>query len=122
MLAAQRVLALAVLLLAVCSQVLADSGAPKFSGTFDGTSATVDASVTHSGSDGVTTELVNKFSYPTSAKSWAGFANENNIDLIAMSTHGRSGISRWALGSVTDKVLQSSQKPILLVRAQETKD
>ena len=50
------------------------------------------------------------------------FANENNIDLIAMSTHGRGGISRWALGSVTDKVLHSSQKPILLVRAQERKE
>lgn len=50
------------------------------------------------------------------------FANENSIDLIAMSTHGRSGISRWALGSVTDKVLHCSPKPILLVRAQEAKD
>jgi len=50
------------------------------------------------------------------------FANENNIDLIAMSTHGRGGISRWALGSVTDKVLHSSPKPILLVRAQEKKE
>jgi nucleotide-binding universal stress UspA family protein len=50
------------------------------------------------------------------------FANENDIDLIAMSTHGRSGISRWALGSVTDKVLHCSLKPILLVRAQEDKD
>jgi nucleotide-binding universal stress UspA family protein len=47
------------------------------------------------------------------------FADENEIDLIAMSTHGRSGLSRWALGSVTDKVLHCSSKPILLVRAQE---
>jgi nucleotide-binding universal stress UspA family protein len=56
------------------------------------------------------------------AETICDFANENNIDLIAISTHGRSGISRWALGSVTDKLLQSSQKPILLVRAQEDKD
>lgn len=84
-------LALAVLLLAVCSQVLADSGAPKFSGTFDGTSATVDASVTHSGSDGVTTELVNTFSYPTSAASWAGFANENN-DLYPLQFSSGGGV------------------------------
>lgn len=40
-------------------------------------------------------------------------------DLIAMTTHGRSGISRWALGSVAERVLHSSQVPVLLVR-QET--
>jgi len=45
-------------------------------------------------------------------------ANEINADLIAMSTHGRSGISRWAFGSVTDKVLRGGNKPVLMVRAQ----
>lgn len=43
--------------------------------------------------------------------------NEINADLIAMSTHGRSGISRWAFGSVTDRVLRGGNKPILVVRA-----
>ncbi|MFC1956110.1 universal stress protein [Chloroflexota bacterium] len=38
------------------------------------------------------------------------------IDLIAMSTHGRSGIGRWLLGSVAEKVLRHSTKPIFLVR------
>jgi len=42
---------------------------------------------------------------------------ETNADLIAMSTHGRSGISRWAFGSVTDRVLRSGIVPILTVRA-----
>jgi nucleotide-binding universal stress UspA family protein len=36
--------------------------------------------------------------------------------LIAMSTHGRSGITRWVLGSVTDKVLHSAVNPLLIVR------
>jgi nucleotide-binding universal stress UspA family protein len=36
--------------------------------------------------------------------------------LIAMATHGRSGFSRWALGSVADKVLSCSRVPVLLVR------
>lgn len=45
------------------------------------------------------------------------YAEENNIDIIAMSTHGRSGISRWLLGSVADKVLHTTDKPVLLVRA-----
>ena len=39
------------------------------------------------------------------------------IDLIAMSTHGRTGVSRWVLGSVTEKVLRASSTPLLLVRA-----
>lgn len=44
-------------------------------------------------------------------------ADEIKVDLIAMSTHGRSGISRWAFGSVTDRVLRSGDRPILMVRA-----
>jgi nucleotide-binding universal stress UspA family protein len=45
-------------------------------------------------------------------------AEEINADLIAMSTHGRSGFSRWAFGSVTDKVLRRGGRvPILTVRA-----
>jgi nucleotide-binding universal stress UspA family protein len=39
-----------------------------------------------------------------------------NIDLIVMSTHARTGIRRWFLGSVSDSVLQRSQLPVLLVR------
>ncbi len=38
-------------------------------------------------------------------------------DLIAMSTHGRTGIVRWALGSVANKVLHATTIPLLLVRA-----
>ena len=38
-------------------------------------------------------------------------------DLIAMSTHGRTGVSRWVLGSVAEKVLRASTTPLLLVRA-----
>jgi nucleotide-binding universal stress UspA family protein len=39
------------------------------------------------------------------------------IDLIVMSTHGRSGISRWVFGSVAEKVLRTVNAPLLLVRA-----
>jgi nucleotide-binding universal stress UspA family protein len=45
-------------------------------------------------------------------------AKEIDVDLIAMSTHGRSGIGRLAFGSVADKVLRHSGKiPVLMVRA-----
>lgn len=44
-------------------------------------------------------------------------ADELNVDMIAISSHGRSGLSRLAFGSVTDKVLHGSSKPVLVVRA-----
>lgn len=44
------------------------------------------------------------------------YAVENGSDLIAMASHGRSGLSRWALGSVADKVLRSSPIPVLIVK------
>jgi nucleotide-binding universal stress UspA family protein len=40
--------------------------------------------------------------------------------LIAMTTHGRSGLNRWLLGSVAEKVLRGTSNPLLLVRASET--
>jgi nucleotide-binding universal stress UspA family protein len=45
------------------------------------------------------------------------YAEGKTISLIAMSTHGRTGIARWVLGSVADKVLHSARIPILLVRS-----
>jgi len=45
------------------------------------------------------------------------FAKEDGVDLIVMCTHGRSGISRWVLGSVALKVLARAETPILLIRS-----
>ncbi len=45
------------------------------------------------------------------------FADDLGADMVAMSTHGRSGVSRWVLGSVAEKVLREGNKPLLLVRA-----
>ena len=46
-------------------------------------------------------------------------SNRLDVDLIAMSTHGRSGIGRWLLGSIAEKVVRHSSRPVLLVRAKE---
>ena len=46
-------------------------------------------------------------------------AEEANADLIAMSTHGRSGISRLALGSIAERVVRTSSRPVIVVRAQK---
>ncbi len=43
------------------------------------------------------------------------YIEENDIDLVIMSTHGRSGIQRWALGSVADKVIRGSTAPVLII-------
>lgn len=42
---------------------------------------------------------------------------ESAASVIAMASHGLSGVSRWALGSVAEKVLRTSRVPLLLVRA-----
>lgn len=44
-------------------------------------------------------------------------AERRSADLIVMATHGYSGIRRWALGSIADKVLHTSRTPLMLVRA-----
>lgn len=49
-------------------------------------------------------------------------AEEIDADLVAMSTHGRSGFSRWAFGSVTDKILRGGNRPVLLIRAKEKEE
>jgi nucleotide-binding universal stress UspA family protein len=43
------------------------------------------------------------------------YAKNNQVDLIVMSTHGRAGISRWAFGSVADKITRYSSIPVLIV-------
>ena len=43
------------------------------------------------------------------------FAKESGVDLIVMCTHGRSGITRWVLGSVAHKVITRAETPILLI-------
>jgi nucleotide-binding universal stress UspA family protein len=51
------------------------------------------------------------------AASIIGYAEANRVDLIAMCTHGRTGLRRWTLGSVADRVLREGSAPLLLVRA-----
>jgi len=42
-------------------------------------------------------------------------SEEEKVSIVAMSTHGLSGIERWMLGSISDKILQSGKTPFLLV-------
>jgi nucleotide-binding universal stress UspA family protein len=49
-------------------------------------------------------------------------AARRGVDVIVMATHGYSGLKRWALGSVADKVLHTATMPLVLVRVQEIED
>jgi nucleotide-binding universal stress UspA family protein len=44
------------------------------------------------------------------------YAEENDVDVIAMGTHGRSGVEHAFLGSVTEKVVRKSATPVLTIR------
>jgi nucleotide-binding universal stress UspA family protein len=54
--------------------------------------------------------------YGNDAEEILDHAAMKDIDFVAMSTHGRSGVGRWLIGSVAEKVLRHSPKPIFLVR------
>ena len=92
--------------------------------------------ITDDGREGVLDEVAEARSYLTSIKAelkTKGLAASIRVgqgrpaeailraarkaDLIVMATHGRSGVNRWALGNVADKVLHGTQLPLLLVRA-----
>ena len=47
------------------------------------------------------------------------FAEANEVDLIVMSTRGQSGLTRWLMGSVADRVVRGATVPVLLVRARK---
>jgi nucleotide-binding universal stress UspA family protein len=49
------------------------------------------------------------------AESILDYARKNEIDLVIMSTHGRSGVARWAMGSVADRVARQATVPVMLV-------
>ena len=53
------------------------------------------------------------------ASSIIDLATETPDRLVAMTTHGRSGVGRWVLGSVADRVVRNSGDPVLVVRAGE---
>jgi nucleotide-binding universal stress UspA family protein len=55
--------------------------------------------------------------FGASADQIIDYAVANAIDLIAVSSHGRSGIGRWLFGSVTSKLLRAADTPLLVIRA-----
>jgi nucleotide-binding universal stress UspA family protein len=48
------------------------------------------------------------------------FVDREHIDLVAMATHGRTGLNRMVMGSVAEKILRSLHVPIMMVRPEQT--
>ena len=48
------------------------------------------------------------------AKEILKYSRNNDVDLIIMSTHGRSGVSRIVFGSVANKIIRQTEVPVLL--------
>ena len=44
---------------------------------------------------------------------------EKYASVVVMTTHGRGGLTRWAMGSVADRVIRRSKKPVLIIRPKE---
>jgi nucleotide-binding universal stress UspA family protein len=53
------------------------------------------------------------------AEAIVDYARRHQADLLAMTTHGRSGLSRLVYGSVADRVLRTAPCPVLLIRARQ---
>ncbi len=60
-------------------------------------------------------ETAVKFGYPY--REIHSYVDANDIDLIVMGTHGRSGLERYLLGSVTEKIVRTAAVPVLTVRS-----
>jgi nucleotide-binding universal stress UspA family protein len=56
------------------------------------------------------------------ADSIADYAQQNGMDIIIIATHGNTGLKKIVLGSVALKVLQTSPKPVLLIRPEACRD
>lgn len=56
------------------------------------------------------------------AEAIVSYAEANDVKLIAIATHGRGGLSRWVFGSVTQKVLQATRVPMLVIRPMAEKE
>jgi len=67
--------------------------------------------------NGITVHEEIRFGEP--AEEIIAYAEDTEADLIAMCTHGRAGLARWAYGSVAEKVMRHAPCPVLLVRARK---
>ena len=49
------------------------------------------------------------------AESIIQIAEEEEVDLIAMTTHGHTGVNRWVYGNMTGRIVDESPRPVLII-------
>jgi nucleotide-binding universal stress UspA family protein len=62
--------------------------------------------------EGIDTETVVLWGH--AAEEIVDYVKNNQVDMVMMSTHGRSGASRWLLGSVTNRVVRHAASPVFV--------
>jgi nucleotide-binding universal stress UspA family protein len=81
---------------------------------------TTEAAVERAEAAGVT--AVGAVEVGTPHRTILGYADDEDVDLVVMGTHGRTGLERYLLGSVTEKVVRTAEIPVLTVRAADEDD
>lgn len=67
-------------------------------------------------------EVATGYEMGSPAEKILGYARAAEIDLIVMSTHGRGGLGRLLVGSVTDRVIRAGEQPVLVVPPESGRD
>ncbi len=70
--------------------------------------------------EGAGFEVKTAVRFGDAAQEISDFVKREHIDVVAIATHGRSGLSRVAMGSVAEKVLRSLHVPVMMVRPELT--
>ncbi|WP_396611429.1 universal stress protein [Haloferax sp. S1W] len=65
-------------------------------------------------------EVVTAVEHGTPHRAILDYIDDAGIDLVVMGTHGRRGVERYLIGSVTERVLRLSDAPVFTIRAKET--
>jgi nucleotide-binding universal stress UspA family protein len=78
---------------------------------------TTDDAVERAGAAGV--DAVGAVELGTPHRTILDYVDEHGVDLVVMGTHGRTGLDRYLLGSVTEKVVRLADPPVVTVRAGE---
>jgi nucleotide-binding universal stress UspA family protein len=65
-------------------------------------------------------ESVTAVEYGTPHSAILEYADDHAVDLVVMGTHGRTGVERYLLGSVTEKVVRLADPPVVTVRVDES--
>lgn len=87
--------------------------------TLEETGRKVLASVTGEAERAGISSVTRTLEDPSVGKGIRAYADEEDIDLVVMATHGRSGVRRFLFGSIAEDVLRRSETPLYLVPCDE---